>query len=507
MNERIVIAQASNLQVANLAQPRIVKVTKPQGDRSIIFDLNHDHSAKLDLSAVANEKLTLVHVGTKLVILFDNQSTVVADPFFDSSGKPFADLNVELGAGRGVNGEQFAQLFTITDDQSVLPDIGPPSGADFHDVSIDPLPDGPLPLALFGLQAQVGHLTTDVDDASSRHNINTPTSTVVGSAPGVVIPSPGGAGTQVFEAGLGARGLEPAGTHAGNPAFPITTRAGTISFNSADAVQSVSLGGHTLNDTAQTFTDATGSLTASFTYDAATGRGAIHYTYTLLDNTLGIPSASFAVVVTDKDGDSNPPANLVINIVDDGPAAIADTDAVAATQTTAETGNVLTGVGTTSGPSSADVQGADGSLQVSGVAAGNTGNPVNGGVGLAVAGAFGTLTLNADGSYSYVHAGAAGGGNDVFTYTIRDADGSQSTATLTIVVGDSAPGGFVIPPENTPGQTQVFEASLGPRGSEPAGSHAGDTSFPSTTAGTITFTSPCVRPRQADAIRRRILQL
>ena len=126
MNERVVVAQANNLQVASLAQPRIVKITKPQGDQSIVADLNHDYGAKLDLSAVANEKLTLVHVDTKLVILFDNQSTVTADPFFDSSGKPIADLHVELSAGRGVSGEQFAQLFSITDDQSVLPDNSPP---------------------------------------------------------------------------------------------------------------------------------------------------------------------------------------------------------------------------------------------------------------------------------------------------------------------------------------------------------------------------------------------
>ena len=38
MNERVVVAQANNLQVASLAQPRIVKITKPQGDQSIVAD-------------------------------------------------------------------------------------------------------------------------------------------------------------------------------------------------------------------------------------------------------------------------------------------------------------------------------------------------------------------------------------------------------------------------------------------------------------------------------------
>ncbi len=138
MNERIVVAQATSSRISNSAGPDSVKITKPQGDQAITLELGYDHGAKLDLSAIANEKLTLVHAGTKLIILFDNQSTVTVEPFFNSSGKPFADLNVELGAGRDVNGEQFAALFPITEDQSVLPAAGngnaPSSGADFHDV-------------------------------------------------------------------------------------------------------------------------------------------------------------------------------------------------------------------------------------------------------------------------------------------------------------------------------------------------------------------------------------
>ena len=149
MNERIVVEHATKVQVANLAQSRTLKVTKPQGDQSIVLDLS-DRNATFDLSAVADEKMTLVKVGPKLVILFDNQSTVTADPFFDFSGKPLANLDVELGAGRAISGEQFAQLFSITEDQSVLRAAGiiPPSGADFHDASVDALPDGLRPLAL-----------------------------------------------------------------------------------------------------------------------------------------------------------------------------------------------------------------------------------------------------------------------------------------------------------------------------------------------------------------------
>src|SRR5215813_2824245 len=133
MNNRNVGTQETHLQLAGLIQPRSLKVIKPQGDQSIVFDLA-DQSAKLDFSAIADEKVTLVQVGSKLVILFDNQSTVTADPFFDFSGKALSQIAVELGAGRAVSGEQFAQLFPITEDQSVLRAGGniPASGADFH---------------------------------------------------------------------------------------------------------------------------------------------------------------------------------------------------------------------------------------------------------------------------------------------------------------------------------------------------------------------------------------
>jgi VCBS repeat-containing protein len=189
------------------------------------------------------------------------------------------------------------------------------------------------------------------------------------------------------------------------------------------------------------------------------------------------------VAATDADGDRTAGGNLVFDIVDDAPTAVADADSVAAGQTTAETGNVLTGAGTASG--TADVQGADG-MTVTRIAFGNTVVTVGPTAGATIVGSFGTLTLNANGSYSYAHHGAPGGGTDSFTYTIRDADGDLSSATLTIAVADSTPGGITIP---APGgaETQVFEAGLPARGSEPAGS---DPTKPTTASGTITFTSP-----------------
>ncbi|MCR6735144.1 MAG: DUF5801 domain-containing protein [Afipia sp.] len=170
MNERVVIAQADAASPQGSSSPKIVKVVKPQGDQAVTLDLGFDQNTKLDMSTVANEKMTLVHVGTKLIILFDNRSTVTVEPFFDLTGKPLSNFNVELGAGRDVSGEQFAGMFPITDDQSVLPAAGDgggaaASGANFHDSSVDPL-NGGNPLDLLG-QEELGNfvVTTDLTPA------------------------------------------------------------------------------------------------------------------------------------------------------------------------------------------------------------------------------------------------------------------------------------------------------------------------------------------------------
>jgi hypothetical protein len=419
-----IFVPSTGLQLSNLAQSRIAESSKPQRDQAITLELNGSHGARLDVAAVVQDT-------------------------------------------------PFETLVSVTDGQPTQSEADRilPSAAAFHDASVDPLHHGLVPLALLGAEGKNGNLVAGVNHSLMPHQ------NAVVATPTITVPPPGGQSTTVFEAGLGPRTGEPPGTHAGQPAFPTTTKPGTISFSS-DGVQSVSLGGHLLSNVPQIFADGTtGTLTASYTFNALTGKGTITYSYTLLDNTVGIPSASFAVVVTDLQGDSNPPANLVIKIMDDAPVARADTDALTTGQTTAD-GNVLTGAGTTSGV--ADLQGADGGVTVVGVAAGN-GPGGAGGVGVEIVGAHGKLTLNADGSYTYVFTG--GGGNDVFTYTTRDADGSLAHATLTINLGDSAPSNIVIP---APGG-QVFEAGLRARGSEPAGS---DPTKPITTqTGTITFKS------------------
>lgn len=215
MNERIV-APSAGLKLSNLAQPLHVEVIKPPRDHSIAVELSdsnsNSNSPKLDLSAVVDEKL-------------------------DSSGKPFPYLD---DAGRSINAEQFKVVASVIEDQPVVSEAGkiPPSAANFHDVSIDLLPGGSLPLALLGQEGRSGsgNLFTDAG-GGSQHNL-----VAVNSVPGgITIPGSGGAATLVFEGGLAARAGEPAGSPAGQPSFPITTKAGTIGFTSLDGVQTVSL--------------------------------------------------------------------------------------------------------------------------------------------------------------------------------------------------------------------------------------------------------------------------
>ena len=151
MNGPFVVAQANVAGAAAAVKKpvRIVKVTKPSDGQAITVDLGYEQQTKLDLTAVANEKMTLVHIGEKLIILFDNNATVTVEPFFDSMGVPRQDITVEV-PGRDMSSSEFAAVFPITTDPSVLPAAGdkiPASGANFSNASVDPLlsPD-PLPL-------------------------------------------------------------------------------------------------------------------------------------------------------------------------------------------------------------------------------------------------------------------------------------------------------------------------------------------------------------------------
>lgn len=270
--------------------------------------------------------------------------------------------------------------------------------------------------------------------------------------------------------------VESPGSSAGNGSDSTT---GTIIVTSPDGIASITINGVVYTGAGQQITTPNGVLTLG----ALTG-DQIPYTYRLTDNTSGNNTTDvFTVVLTDPDGDSST-ARLTIVIADDVPTARNDTDSVAGGTYGPETGNVLSGAGTTSGSAGADTLGADGAA-VSGFRAGSEGNFAA--VGTTINGQYGTLTLGANGTYTYVrNTNTPGGVTDVFTYQLTDGDGDASTATLTINIGD-APNRIVFVPEIGDG-TQVREPHLPARDGEPSGSQFDGN--PESTSGTITFNSP-----------------
>ncbi|QQO20291.1 hypothetical protein JJB98_10380 [Bradyrhizobium diazoefficiens] len=149
MNEQFRVAQAAGAgNSSNASPPRIFKLTKPFADQAVVLNLGYDQKVQVDFSAIANEKITLVHVGEKLIILFDNQSTVTVEPFFDSRHDQLGNLTIEVAPGRDLTVAEFASAFPIVTDSSVLPAAGEAlglsnaqaSGGDFRPFTVDELP-------------------------------------------------------------------------------------------------------------------------------------------------------------------------------------------------------------------------------------------------------------------------------------------------------------------------------------------------------------------------------
>ena len=341
----------------------------------------------------------------------------------DTAGADAASVVSFSGAGEGLAGTEVQGLYgklTLNADgsYSYTRDPGTPGGV--TDVFTYVIEDGDGDQAIATLNIDIADSGTDVQ------------------VPGVEEP-----GTIVFEGGLDG---PPAGAAPGSfAASDDEFTSGTITFAAPDGPAIVTIDGVEVTAVGQVFTGTYGTLTIDSIAD-----GVITYTYELTVNTSGdATSDDFEVVVTDQDGDASS-ATLVIDIVDDRPAANADVDSVTEDGPLVADGNVITGAGGSDANASdgvADVPGADGAV-VSAVSFGGTAGSVGG----STAGAYGTLVLGADGSYSYTldNTNPAVQGLDanqslteVFSYTITDGDGDAATTTLTITI-DGADDGITI---------------------------------------------------------------
>ncbi|MGY2280599.1 retention module-containing protein [Pseudomonas monsensis] len=235
------------------------------------------------------------------------------------------------------------------------------------------------------------------------------------------------------------------------------TQSGTFTITALDGVTTLTVGGIAVvtNGVAagfpQSVTTPLGSTLTITGFNAATG--VVSYSYTLVDNEAH-PSANgannlpeqFAVTVVDDNG-TTANATLDVNIVDDLPKAVDDSNASTASESLLTlTGNVLTN----------DVQGAD---RVP------TG-PVTPGT---FTGTYGTLVLNADGTYTYtlnttdadfknLHGG--GNGTETFAYTITDSDGDTSTANLVLNIHNNDDQVYLNGLDVNGGELTVYEKNL-----------------------------------------------
>ncbi|MBV4474925.1 retention module-containing protein [Pseudomonas botevensis] len=246
-----------------------------------------------------------------------------------------------------------------------------------------------------------------------------------------------------------------------SPDAPALTQSGTFTITALDGVTTLTIGGIAVvtNGVAagfpQSVTTPLGSTLTITGFNAATG--VVSYSYTLVDNEAhptangaNTLSEQFGVTVVDDNG-TTANGTLDVNIVDDLPKGVDDSNAGTASETNLTlTGNVLTN----------DVQGADR------VPTGENAGPITAGT---FTGTYGTLVLNANGTYTYtlntndadfkaLHGG--GNGTETFTYTITDSDGDTSTANLVLQIHNNDDPVVISGLDVNGGELTVYEKNL-----------------------------------------------
>ncbi|NPV19541.1 beta strand repeat-containing protein [Bradyrhizobium aeschynomenes] len=453
MNAPVLLAQLTGTSSQpTSASAKHIKIGKPQGSQSVTVQLNGQN--QIDLSEIASERLTFVKIGSRLIILFDNQSTVAIEPVFDNNGAPLKDVSFEVGPDRIINGDQFAELFPITTDQSVLPAAGTagapgvPAGANFGAFTIDQLTGG-TPLALLA-----GESTgTNFGDTPTTPN-PTPIPGGVQSAllneDGLSEGQPGGNGDVggVATSFTGSLNVD-FGTDVIGRAFAFAaSQPGLAGLTSGG--EEVHFAITTVNGQPELigYIGSDPSIAANqvftITLDAQTTIAGT-YTVTLLrpldhpvfgtEDTLNL---TVNVIAIDGSGDTAP-VTIVIGVNDDSPVASTVETTALAEQTNGEGGFVQTTETVDLGIS----WGADsGNSKVDG---GSTGTVVDGdrslvfasseiatlqALGLTSNGETISYSLSADGTEIIATAGSGEGERTIFTVTLSDTGSGSYTFTL-----------------------------------------------------------------------------
>ncbi|MFN5275912.1 beta strand repeat-containing protein [Bradyrhizobium sp.] len=410
-----------------------------------------------------------------------------------------------MAPGRDVSVQEFAGLFPIGTDSSVLPaaDNGgnsngnaQASGANFSPFTIDALDPvgtnvlaGPEPLPNFVTPPQTGPFvlqqpavvapTIVVNSIASltlsEANLTAATNGVDGSTHNLALTHVTGNFAVDFADKAGSTGISSVSYALSIPANG--TLSGLIDSQSHQndvlvQVNATTIEGHVGS--------ATGALAFTISVNPATG--VVTFTEDrAVDNNAGPVSLAAGTVtltqtVVDSDGgkaSASVDLGPKLSISDDHPTASPDTATAqdGGPAVTVLTGNVASVIGN-------DLSGADTPINVTAVVATSNGN-LAGTVGTALTGEFGKLTLNADGTFSYTaNHNVLVGSKDVFTYTVTDDDGTTSSTTLTITI--AAGQGPVAGGDSS---LSVNESALAPNGSGAHLTPDGATTQVSFTAG------------------------
>jgi hypothetical protein len=100
---------------------KIAAIAKPKQGAAVMVKIGLEKNYLIDLSALAGEKVTLVRLSDRLLILFDNKSAVTIAPFADAQNKPPANVKFKTG-GRILTGAEFLPAFALTSGKASAED-------------------------------------------------------------------------------------------------------------------------------------------------------------------------------------------------------------------------------------------------------------------------------------------------------------------------------------------------------------------------------------------------